>query len=79
MTESIEPGQLGVVAVLGFQRRRLLREDSVSLRRGKFAQFGRRELGRLLNDGRHKAHQFVKDVERTVSQITARETGKGDR
>src|SRR3989440_7839705 len=27
----------------------------------------RRELGRLLNDGRHKAHQFVKDVERTVS------------
>src|SRR5438045_4416369 len=39
----------------------------------------RRELGRLLNDGRHKAHQFVKDVERTVSQITARETGKGDR
>jgi DNA-binding transcriptional MerR regulator len=40
----------------------------------------RRELERLLNEGRHKAHQFVKDMERTVSQITAREeTGKGDR
>src|SRR5712671_666552 len=37
----------------------------------------RRELERMLNDGRHKAHQFVKDMERTVSQITAREeTGK---
>src|SRR5256886_4222602 len=40
----------------------------------------RRELERMLNDGRHKAHQFIKDIERTVSQITARdETGKGDR
>src|SRR6266478_5145500 len=40
----------------------------------------RRELERMLNDGRHKAHQFVKDIERTVSQITARqESGKGDR
>src|SRR5919201_4392101 len=40
----------------------------------------RKELERLLNDGRHKANQFVKDMERTVTQITAREeTGKGDR
>jgi len=40
----------------------------------------RRELERMLNDGRHKAHQFIKEMERTVSQITAREeTGKGDR
>src|SRR5882762_6917665 len=40
----------------------------------------RKELERMLNDGRHKAHQFVKDIERTVSQITARqESGKGDR
>jgi DNA-binding transcriptional MerR regulator len=40
----------------------------------------RRELERLVNDGRHKAHQFVKDMERAISQITARhETGKGDR
>src|SRR5438105_11871524 len=26
----------------------------------------RRELERLLNEGRHKAHQFVKDMDRTV-------------
>src|SRR6266852_1200110 len=40
----------------------------------------RRELERMLNDGRHKAHQFVKEIERTVSQITARQdSGKGDR
>ena len=40
----------------------------------------RRELERLVNDGRRAAHQFVKDMERTISQITAREeTGKGDR
>src|SRR5467141_381511 len=40
----------------------------------------RRELERMLNDGRRSAHQFIKDMERTVSQITAREeTGKGDR
>src|SRR5919201_5098440 len=40
----------------------------------------RKELERLVNDGRHKAHHFVKEIERTISQITAREeTGKGDR
>src|SRR4051812_28646724 len=40
----------------------------------------RRELERMLHDGRRSAHQFIKDMERTVSQITAREeTGKGDR
>jgi len=40
----------------------------------------RRELERMLNDGRRTAHQFIKDMDRTVSQITAREeTGKGDR
>ena len=34
----------------------------------------------LLSDGRQKAHQFLKEMERTVSQITVREeTGKGDR
>ena len=38
----------------------------------------RKELERLLGEGRQKAHQFVKDMERTVSQITAREEpGKG--
>ena len=48
--------------------------------KGNLRASRRRELERLLNEGRHKAHQFVKDMERTVSQITAREeTGKGDR
>jgi hypothetical protein len=38
----------------------------------------RKELERLLGEGRLKAQQFVKDIERTVSQITAREEpGKG--
>ena len=47
---------------------------------GEIKASRRRELERMLNDGRHKAHQFVKDIERTVSQITARqESGKGDR
>src|SRR5438094_3631309 len=53
--------------------------DKTSAEQSEIKASRRRELGRLLNDGRHKAHQFVKDVERTVSQITARETGKGDR
>src|SRR5216684_963090 len=47
---------------------------------GEIKASRRRELERMLNGGRHKAHQFVKDIERTVSQITARqESGKGDR
>ena len=33
----------------------------------------RREFERLLTDGRKKAVQFVKDMERTVQQITARD------
>jgi DNA-binding transcriptional MerR regulator len=38
----------------------------------------RKELERLLSETRHRADQFVKDVERTVSEITAREEpGKG--
>src|SRR5256885_13953891 len=40
----------------------------------------RKELGRLVVDGRRQAQSFVADVERTVHQITARdETGRGDR
>jgi DNA-binding transcriptional MerR regulator len=38
----------------------------------------RRELERLLAESRRQADQFVKDMERTVSEITAREEpGKG--
>lgn len=38
----------------------------------------RRELERLLMDSRHQAEQFVKEMERTVSAVTAREEpGKG--
>src|SRR6266436_6072595 len=38
----------------------------------------RRELERLLAESRKQANQFVKDMERTVSEITAREEpGKG--
>jgi DNA-binding transcriptional MerR regulator len=54
--------------------------DKTLAEKGNIRASRRRELERLLNEGRHKAHQFVKDMERTVSQITAREeTGKGDR
>jgi DNA-binding transcriptional MerR regulator len=38
----------------------------------------RKELERLLGESRRQAHQFVKEMERTVSEITAREEpGKG--
>ena len=38
----------------------------------------RRELERLLEGSRRQAKDFVKDIERTVSEITAREEpGKG--
>jgi DNA-binding transcriptional MerR regulator len=38
----------------------------------------RKELERLLSETRHRADLFVKDVERTVSEITAKEEpGKG--
>jgi DNA-binding transcriptional MerR regulator len=38
----------------------------------------RKELERLLEGSRQKAQQFVKDIERTVTEITAREEpGKG--
>jgi DNA-binding transcriptional MerR regulator len=54
--------------------------DKTIAEKGNLRASRRRELERLLNEGRHKANQFVKDMERTVSQITAREeTGKGDR
>src|SRR2546421_6623959 len=54
--------------------------DKTLSEKGNLRASRRRELERLLNEGRHRAHQFVKDMERTVSQITAREeTGKGDR
>jgi len=39
----------------------------------------RKELERLLSEGRKKAAQFVEDMERTVSQITSREEGGPDR
>jgi len=40
----------------------------------------RKELERLVADGRRQSHSFVEDMERTVEQITARdETGRGDR
>ena len=40
----------------------------------------RKDLERLVYEGRRQADQFVKDIERAVQQITAREdTGKGDR
>ena len=54
--------------------------DKTIAEKGGLKASRRRELERLVNDGRHKAHQFVKEIERTISQITAREeTGKGDR
>src|SRR5713101_3413014 len=54
--------------------------DKAIAENGELKASRRRELERMLNDGRHKAHQFVKDIERTVSQITARQdSGKGDR
>jgi DNA-binding transcriptional MerR regulator len=54
--------------------------DKAIAENGELKASRRRELERMLNDGRHKAHQFVKEIERTVSQITARhESGKGDR
>ena len=38
----------------------------------------RRELERLLTDGRREADQFIKSMERTVSAVTARDdAGKG--
>src|SRR5919201_1062735 len=54
--------------------------DKTIAEKGNLRASRRRELERLLTEGRHKANQFVTDIERTVSQITAREeTGKGDR
>jgi DNA-binding transcriptional MerR regulator len=54
--------------------------DKAIAENGELKSSRRRELERMLNDGRHKAHHFVKEIERTVSQITARQdSGKGDR
>ena len=46
--------------------------------KGELRPSRRRELDRLLAESRKHADQFVKDMERTVSEITAREEpGKG--
>jgi DNA-binding transcriptional MerR regulator len=48
--------------------------------KGELKASRRKELDRLLADGRRQASQFVRDLEKTVQQITAREeTGRGDR
>ena len=39
----------------------------------------RKELERLILDGRKQAEQFIKDIERTVQQVTAREPRETDR
>ena len=39
----------------------------------------RKELERLLTEGRHKAEQFIKDMERTVAAVTARDEPSGQR
>ncbi|HYY52348.1 MAG TPA: MerR family transcriptional regulator [Myxococcales bacterium] len=46
--------------------------------KGELRPSRRKELDRLLADSRRHANQFVKDMERTVSEITSREDpGKG--
>jgi len=46
--------------------------------KGELRPSRRKELERLLTESRRHADQFVKDMERTVSEITAREEpGKG--
>jgi len=46
--------------------------------KGELRPSRRKELDRLLAESRRHANQFVKDMERTVSEITAREDpGKG--
>lgn len=39
----------------------------------------RKELERLIQEGRKQAEQFIKDIERTVQQVTAREPRETDR
>jgi DNA-binding transcriptional MerR regulator len=39
----------------------------------------RKELERLLTEGRTKAAQFIKDIERTVAAVTARDDAPGQR
>jgi DNA-binding transcriptional MerR regulator len=39
----------------------------------------RKEFERLILDGRKQAEQFIKDIERTVQQVTAREPRETDR
>src|SRR5437879_3282961 len=43
--------------------------DKAIEEKGELRTSRRRELERLLSDGRQKAHQFLKEMERTVSQI----------
>jgi DNA-binding transcriptional MerR regulator len=48
--------------------------------KGELRASRRKELERLLGEGRREAGLFVRELERTVQQITAREeTGRGDR
>jgi DNA-binding transcriptional MerR regulator len=48
--------------------------------KGELRASRRKELERLLVEGRREAGLFVRELERTVQQITAREeTGRGDR
>jgi DNA-binding transcriptional MerR regulator len=48
--------------------------------KGEMKASRRKELERLLADGRRSADQFGREMERTIQQITAREeTGRGDR
>src|SRR5205823_11916016 len=54
--------------------------DKAVAERAEMKPSRRKELERLLADGRRQAKSFVEDMERTMQQITARdETGKGDR
>ncbi len=53
-------------------------DKSIGERQPELKPSRRRELERLLVDSRHHAEQFVKEMERTVSAVTAREEpGKG--
>src|SRR5207249_6581416 len=47
--------------------------DKAIAEQGDIKASRRRELERMLNDGRHKPHRFITDRERTVSQSTALE------
>ena len=53
--------------------------DKAILERPELKPSRKKELERMLAENRSRADQFVKEIERTVSEITARdETGKGE-